>query len=293
MMHRVRHRRSAALAGTMLAVVAWGTPALAQDATPVAPTDAPAANAPTPLVTMPTAVGVVRRAATDAAPPRGVAFREADGWKVGGLLVAAMLVATADRRGDAWARRTGVRDDATLRSLSRVGAVSGSWLALGAGPAAWLLGRARGDSAVQVMGLRTTEAVVLSGAVISALKVVTGRSRPYASRDGSPAHWSAFGGWRSDSTRSFASGHAGFAAAAAVTLAAEWRRQGRSGWNTLGPPLVYSLAAITAGSRVRDRQHWLSDVLMGAAVGTASALVVRRWHDAHPANRLDRLLVTH
>ena len=78
-------------------------------------------------------------------------------------------------------------------------------------------------------------------------------------------------------------------AAAAVTLAAEWRRQGVGGWKTAGPPLVYALASLTAGSRVRDRQHWMSDVVAGAAVGMASALIVRRWHDAHPGSRIDRI----
>ena len=281
-------RRAAVFAGAMLVLAGRGTPLLAQNAPSVS-----LAHTPSPLVSMPTAVGATRRAATVAAPSGGVTVRAADGWKVGGLSVAALVVATVDRRGDAWARRPDVRDNATLRTLSELGDATGSWVSLGVGPATWLLGRARGDSAVQVMGLRTTEAVVLSGAVISALKVVAGRARPYASTDNSPTHWSAFGGWRTDSSRSFPSGHSGAATAAAVALAAEWRRQGRRGWQTVGPPLVYSLATITAGSRVRDRQHWLSDVIAGAAVGMASALVVRRWHDAHPSNRLDRMLVSH
>ncbi|MDZ7631581.1 MAG: phosphatase PAP2 family protein [Gemmatimonadaceae bacterium] len=215
-------------------------------------------------------------------------LRRADGWKLGALAAAAALVATADRRGDAWARRPGVRDDATLRALSRVGDASGKYAALGVGPAAWMLGRVRGDSGTAVLGLRTTEAAVLSVMTIGAIKAIAGRTRPYASADQSPTHWDLLGGIRSDSTRSFASGHAAFSAAAAVTLAAEWRRQGAGGWQTVGPPLVYALASLTAASRVRDRQHWLSDVVTGSAVGIASALIVRRWHDRHPGGRIDR-----
>jgi membrane-associated phospholipid phosphatase len=56
----------------------------------------------------------------------------------------------------------------------------------------------------------------------------------------------------------------------------------------VGPPLVYALAGVAAGSRVRDRQHWLSDVVTGSAIGMVSAVVVRRWHDAHPRSRIDR-----
>jgi membrane-associated phospholipid phosphatase len=197
-------------------------------------------------------------------------------------------VATADRRGDAWARRASVQDDDALRHLANVGDFSGKYGAMGIGPAMWVAGRVRGDSGTAVLGLRTSEAVVLSGVTIGILKAVSGRSRPYASAGNSPGNWDLFGGLRSDSTRSFASGHSALSAAAAVTLAAEWRRQGTQGWQTVGPPLVYSLAGVAAGSRVRDRQHWLSDVVTGSAIGMLSAVVVRRWHDAHPRSRIDR-----
>lgn len=220
-------------------------------------------------------------------------FRRADGWKLGGLTAVALLLSTADRRGDAWARRDAVRNSEVLRRLSHVGDVTGTWVSAGIGPAAWLAGRVRGDSGAAVLGLRTTEAVFGSALIVSAIKAISGRTRPYASADNSPSHWDLFGGRRSDSTRSFASGHSAMSAAAAVTLAAEWRRQGTNGWRTVGPPLAYALATLTAGSRVRDRKHWLSDVVSGAAVGAASALVVRRWHDANPRSRLDRALLRH
>ena len=220
-------------------------------------------------------------------------LRSADGLKLGGMTVAALLLATVDRRGDAWARHPGVQNDATLDALSRVGDKTGSVAAIAVGPAAWLLGRVRRDSGAAVLGLRTTEAVVLGGVTVTAIKIIAGRTRPFASADHSPTHWDLFGGLRSDSAKSFASGHTTTASAAAVMLAAEWRRQGLRGWQTLGPPSVYALAAITAGSRVRDRQHWLSDVMSGAAVGMLSALVVRRWHDAHPRSRIDRAFLAH
>ncbi len=222
------------------------------------------------------------------APRAGPGLRRADLWKLGGLAALAGVVATADRRGDAWARRESVQGNDALRVLSDIGDAAGSYGAIGIGPAVWLLGRVRGDSGTAVLGLRTTEAVAISGVTIGVIKAIAGRSRPYASAGNSPTRWDLFGGLRSDSTRSFASGHSALSAAAAVTLAAEWRRQGSSGWKTVGPPLVYALAGITAGSRVRDRQHWLSDVATGSAVGMLSALVVRRWHDVHPNSRIDR-----
>jgi membrane-associated phospholipid phosphatase len=228
----------------------------------------------------------------DGLAPRGIPRpRRADAWKLGGMASLALGLATVDRRGDAWARRPGVQANGTLDALSHVGDLAGSYGALGLGPAAWVLGRLRGDSGTAVLGLRTTEAVAVSGVAIAAIKVLAGRTRPYASADNSPTHWDLFGGLRTDSIRSFASGHSALSAAAAVTLAAEWRRQGARGWKTAGPPLAYALASLTAASRIRDRQHWLSDVVTGAAVGMASALIVRRWHDAHPGRRIDRLFL--
>ena len=241
------------------------------------------------------AVGVQPRTLHDTrtvlSPHGAQRLRRADLWKLGGMTALAGLVATADRRGDAWARRPGVRNDDALRTLSTAGDFNGSIGGMAIGPAMWLLGRVRGDSGTAVLGLRTTEAVGVSSVTIALIKAIAGRTRPYASADNSPTHWDLFGGVRSDSTRSFASGHSAVAAAAAVTLAAEWRRQGTNGWKSVGPPLVYALAGVTAGSRVRDRQHWLSDVVAGSAVGMLSAIVVRRWHDAHPGSRIDRILL--
>jgi membrane-associated phospholipid phosphatase len=214
-------------------------------------------------------------------------LRRADGWKLGGMAVLAGVMATVDRRGDAWARRASVQDNDALRLVANVGDFTGTYGAIGVGPALWLVGRARGDSGTAVLGLRAAESVALSSVTIGIIKAISGRSRPYASADNSPGHWDLFGGLRSDSTRSFASGHSALSAAAAVTLAAEWRRQGAIGWKTVGPPLVYALAGVAAGSRVRDRKHWLSDVVAGSAVGVLSALVVRRWHDAQPGSRID------
>jgi membrane-associated phospholipid phosphatase len=222
--------------------------------------------------------------------PLTVGARRADLWKTAWFAATATAMIPFDRRVDAWTRRASIRDNATLRSMSDVGDALG-YVALGAGPVTWALGRVRGDSGTAVLGLRTTEAVVLSGAVITGIKVVAGRTRPFASADNSPSHWKLFGGFRSDSTRSFASGHSALTAAAAVTLAAEWRRQGLRGWKTSGPPLVYALASLAAGSRIRDRKHWMTDVVSGAGIGVVSAIVVRRWHDAHPRSRLDRVLL--
>jgi undecaprenyl-diphosphatase len=48
-------------------------------------------------------------------------------------------------------------------------------------------------------------------------------------------------------------------------------------------PLYYSVAVVVAASRVHVRIHHASDVIVGAALGTAFGLVVRRVYPLPPA----------
>jgi undecaprenyl-diphosphatase len=67
-------------------------------------------------------------------------------------------------------------------------------------------------------------------------------------------------------TSSFPSGHAS-AAFCAAGLLSEGSRLG---------PAYYGLATVVAASRVHVKIHYASDVLVGAAVGTALATVAKR-----------------
>jgi membrane-associated phospholipid phosphatase len=85
------------------------------------------------------------------------------------------------------------------------------------------------------------------------VKQVAGRERP--DETSSTSRFKPFSGHDS-----FPSGHATVAFALAASLDAEVR----SPWLRA---VAYPAAALTAWSRVRDRRHWPSDVVMGAAVG--------------------------
>jgi undecaprenyl-diphosphatase len=74
---------------------------------------------------------------------------------------------------------------------------------------------------------------------------------------------------------SFPSGHSASAAAFATAVALEKPRVA---------PAVVPLAAAVAYSRVHVGVHWGSDVLAGAAVGTAIALATRRWWPVRPSD---------
>jgi membrane-associated phospholipid phosphatase len=217
----------------------------------------------------------------DPAPPL---VRRADVLRTGAWVAATAVAFPLDARIDRWSARRSVQEHRALRGLARVGDATGSYVSLGLGPALWAVGAARGDSGLRVMGQRTTAAVGVAFVTTGAIKVLAGRARPVATNN-APSDWNMLRGLRTDSLRSFSSAHSALSTAAAITLAAEWRRQGLRGWRTAGPPLVYALAGIAGGSRIRDRQHWASDVMMGAAVGTASALVTRRWLDRREARR--------
>jgi membrane-associated phospholipid phosphatase len=48
---------------------------------------------------------------------------------------------------------------------------------------------------------------------------------------------------------------------------------------------------LTGVSRIYNNQHWASDVLAGAAIGTLTGIKVFRYQHSHPNNRIDRKLL--
>ena len=149
---------------------------------------------------------------------------------------------------------------------------------LGAG--LWALGEARGDRTTRLLGERSLEAVVASGVVTGAIKMLAGRARPDASPDDATSF--AFGrGFRGGAYQSFPSGHTTAAFAFASAVDAEWARLdgGRPRWIA---PALYALAGLTGVERVADSAHWTSDVVFGAAIGWVSGRAVARWHADRP-----------
>ena len=98
------------------------------------------------------------------------------------------------------------------------------------------------------------------------IKRLIGRARPFVGSEADPFLYHPLV-WRADYA-SLPSGHATTAFAAAVAVALIWPRLR---W----PMLVYAL--IIAASRVALDAHYLSDVIVGAFVGSIGALMVRDW----------------
>lgn len=145
------------------------------------------------------------------------------------------------------------------------------------------------------LGLHGLEALVVGAAVANVGKFAFGRGRPYITKeDGSfyANNWDFGRGAGNKDYRSFPSGHttAAFAAAAAVTNeAARWK----TGSEWVVGPILFGGAALTGLSRMYNNRHWLSDVVMGAAIGTfAGNKVVRYHHRVNPDNRIDQWLLS-
>lgn len=122
----------------------------------------------------------------------------------------------------------------------------------------WRLDRQNGRSVV----LRLVLAVVMAGAVSGLAKSLVGRHRPEPFRGQTWREaWIDVGfADRSSKQQSFFSGHATAAFAVATII------------GTCYPPVrpvVYTLAAGCAASRVASQQHWLSDVCVGGIAGMA------------------------
>lgn len=113
--------------------------------------------------------------------------------------------------------------------------------------------------------LAMTEAVAVATTLTTVAKVATARLRPEP--------WATGATPNVNDLHSFWSGHAAtaFSAAAAATQVA--RLRGRPAWRWLAAVSLVGAAAV-GYLRVAGDQHWLSDVLTGAAVGTASGLGV-------------------
>jgi membrane-associated phospholipid phosphatase len=109
-------------------------------------------------------------------------------------------------------------------------------------------------------------AITVPGLLISIVKRLIGRARPFVDIQPDPFHY-MWGVWRADYA-SFPSGHAtaAFAAAVAIGLVAPRLRA-----------LMWIYALLIAASRVVVAAHHPSDVIAGAIAGSLGALLVRDW----------------
>ncbi len=152
----------------------------------------------------------------------------------------------------------------------------------------WLCGRMWKRSIMSEIGLRGLEAIAVGSALSGIIKGFAGRSRSFLT-PGEPWHWSFAHGWTDARYFSMPSGHttATFAFAAAVAMAAVRVPRYRAAIAVV----VFASAGLVGFARVFTNQHWMSDVVVGALLGSITGIVLTDWHKRHPQSPFDRRLL--
>jgi membrane-associated phospholipid phosphatase len=161
------------------------------------------------------------------------------------------------------------------------------------GVSMYAVGRLAHQERLAAVGLHGTEALFVGEGVASIMKDALGRARPFVDTiSPNPNDWQLMRGFHTnDRYRSFPSGHAVAAFAAAAAVSAETSRWYPKTTYFLIGPVLYGGAAAVGLSRMYNNRHWASDVIMGAAIGTFAGTKVVRYSLTHPNNRIDRWLL--
>jgi membrane-associated phospholipid phosphatase len=144
--------------------------------------------------------------------------------------------------------------------ISRIGSFYGAGGITGA---IYLFGRATHNARLRETGLLGAEALIDAGLDVNLIKSVTQRSRPPV--DNGQGEFLEGGA-------SFPSGHATTSWALAAVIAHEYKD------NRLISLGAYGIATLVSVSRFTGRDHFLSDVLVGSAIGYGIGRYVYRQH---------------
>lgn len=150
-------------------------------------------------------------------------------------------------------------------------------------------GRANGQRRMQSLGLHSLESILVAGTFGAGIKFVAGRARPYVDIH-NPSDFQLFRGFSDDKYRSFPSGHT----ITAFAFASTFTREVQFWWPHsafLVGSVMYGGATLMGLSRMYNNQHWASDVLAGAGIGTLIGLKVVKYTHSNPDNHFDRQLI--
>jgi membrane-associated phospholipid phosphatase len=128
----------------------------------------------------------------------------------------------------------------------------------------YLTGRATHNHHLRETGLLSAEALIDSGILVTALKTASQRQRPTVDHSS---------GEFFDGGKSFPSGHASSAWSIATVIAQEYGHR-----RPLVQVAAYATASAVSLSRYTGRNHFLSEVLVGSAIGYATGRYVYHKH---------------
>lgn len=125
------------------------------------------------------------------------------------------------------------------------------------------------------IGVMYAETMLFANGIKEWLKLLVYRARPYMYFDGYPMDKVADGSWNC----SFPSGHTTFAfAGAAFTTMVFCQCYPDSSLQYVVAGVSFGLAALTGALRMASGNHFFSDVLVGAVIGTACGFLVPFLH---------------
>ena len=162
---------------------------------------------------------------------------------------ASLVASNSDEPVDRW---TVTHPASTWTDVGRIG--GDGWTMGGLALGTWGIGELTNHRLVAHVGSDLIRAQVMNGLLSRGLKIAVDRPRPTG------------GG------HAFPSGHTSASFATAGVLHQHF------GWKAGAP--AYAFATFVGYTRIRDRAHWLSDAVFGAALGLASAHAVSRGHES-------------
>ena len=234
----------------------------------------------------------IRTSATDTTarggPNRIALFRPRDAAATVGVAAVVFSAMQADRSIARVFQRPGVQSRGLRGAANGLSALANPGTIIFS-VGAYVTGRVTHSQPIAALGLRTGEAVMVGGAMTAALKGTFGRARPRV--DITKPHEFELGkGFGNDEYTSFPSGDVTLAFAAATAASREVSRSwpGAAKYVT---PTVYGVASLVAVSRLYKNEHWASDVIGGAGVGTLAGILVDRFNRARPNNIVERILL--
>jgi membrane-associated phospholipid phosphatase len=183
-------------------------------------------------------------------------------WGVPLMISSAALIAT-DRRTSGKLVENGDNLN-RLRISKNISQLGAAYTTAGIAGAFYLVGRAGHNARARETGVLAAEALVNTTIVVEALKAASQRQRP-------PVDHSS--GEFFDGGSSFPSGHAISAWSVATVIAQEYGQH--RPFLRFG---IYGLATAVSISRYTGRKHFLSDVLVGSAMGYGIGRYVYRHH---------------
>jgi len=175
-----------------------------------------------------------------------------------GVALTALMV--TDRKTSKWVARSG-----DLSGLSHGASYAGGLYATaGFATGLYLIGGATNDARLKKTGKLAFEALLGTGVVIGVLKQTTRRMRPNAV--------AGSGDFFGEGGRSFPSGHSSNAWAVATVIASEYKEKKLVRYGAIAAAIIISM------SRYTGRAHFISEVVVGSAIGIGIGRFVYNTH---------------